>query len=177
MSWSAIEWAQDATTVRGSTYAVLVVLARFADPVSGECWPGVRAIARRAHVSTATVGPALDRLERAELVELVERGIGTRPSRYRLPAVASRPDRDATGVSVAIDRDADRAGGIGANGQGSSVAISSVSGATVATDTDTSVTESVVTDEVARARRAELVEQVTGPLREGLGFRSSRAIG
>lgn len=92
MSWAAYLWARDGTDVKGSTWQVLCALALAADD-DGLCWPGMRTLARWAHVSTSTVPPAVERLTAAGLVEVVEVGRRGRANVYRVPVKVSRSRR------------------------------------------------------------------------------------
>ena len=55
-----------------SELAVMVALAKFANP-EGVCWPSLKTIASYAHMSRRGVMHALNRLERAGLVERTRR--------------------------------------------------------------------------------------------------------
>lgn len=53
-----------ASEVTGRCYTTLLVLARYADDNSGQCWPGMRAISFLARQSLRTTVWAIDELER-----------------------------------------------------------------------------------------------------------------
>jgi len=89
VSWAAYLWARDATDVKGTSWSVLCALALAADD-DGLCWPGMRTLARWAHVSTSTVPGAVEQLSAAGLVEVVRRGRRGHANVYRVPVQVYR---------------------------------------------------------------------------------------
>ena len=85
-------------SVHGSTKAVLVALASFADH-DRTCWPSVRTLAHRTGYATRTVQRALRELERRGLLVMKERHEWPRTNAYRLARMliyaAPDPDDDA----------------------------------------------------------------------------------
>lgn len=82
MSFKAVDWVLDHSAAEGSVRLVALVLAENADQDTGECYPTVQTIARRARVSERTARNALRGLE--ELDELHTRtreGKGKRADR------------------------------------------------------------------------------------------------
>ena len=59
-----------ASEVTGRCYTTLLVLARFADDNTGQCWPGMRAISFLSRQSLRTTVWAIDELEKGGWIEI-----------------------------------------------------------------------------------------------------------
>jgi len=73
-------------------FAVLVVLATFADESGGNCWPSKTTIAKKARASRRGVQKVLRRLERRGLVSVVARASRHNSTRYQLNLAALTRD-------------------------------------------------------------------------------------
>lgn len=69
MSFKIVDWVLDHSAAEGSVRLVALVLAENADQDTGECYPSVATIARRARVSVRTAQTALRVLEELEELE------------------------------------------------------------------------------------------------------------
>jgi hypothetical protein len=63
-----------ASEVTGRCYTTLLVLARFADDNTGQCWPGMRAISFLSRQSLRTTVWAIDELTQAGWIEVEKKG-------------------------------------------------------------------------------------------------------
>jgi DNA-binding PadR family transcriptional regulator len=183
VSWPALVWARDQTDVRGASYAVLWVLAAAADD-AGVAWPSWRTLARWAHVSTGSLGPALTELECAGLVE-VTRGHGRSSNRYRLSgAVAESLEGCGQPASDAVAESHNDA--VAESQDFRSDAIWRANGAAAATDYPETQIKTFAgarahareADELPRAtadERARVAAEVAA-LRDGLGLRARRDV-
>lgn len=68
MSIAALNWAWGQTDLSSSTKLVLVALADRANEDTGECWPGLESVAKRACMSTRQVSRHLTKLTEAGLI-------------------------------------------------------------------------------------------------------------
>jgi DNA-binding transcriptional ArsR family regulator len=72
VSFAAVEWAWRQRAGDGTAKAVLILLAFHADE-AGECWPGRGRMVARLELSRNTIREAVNRLERAGLLQVVPR--------------------------------------------------------------------------------------------------------
>lgn len=82
MSFKAVDWVLDFSQAEGGVRLVAIVLAENADQDTGECFPTIETIARRARVSERTARSALRALETLGELETFQRqGRGKRADR------------------------------------------------------------------------------------------------
>lgn len=98
MSMKAVNWALD-QSVSGSAKAVLIVISFRFNESSGDCFPGVKRIAKDAGLSRSTVLRALSELQRSGLLQVESRpgsGSGRLTNIYRLPLHLASQARSQT---------------------------------------------------------------------------------
>lgn len=71
-----------ASGVSGRSYTTLLVLARYANDETGECWPGMRAISFMARQSVRTTVWAIDELRNAGWIEVERKAAKGGCNRY-----------------------------------------------------------------------------------------------
>jgi len=97
MHGRSLAWVRDRCQVEGlSRRVVLFAIAAYGDRRDGSCTASAATLARTAGLSVRQVRRVLDDLIFLELVELVERGRGRRPSVHRVhPSLWTRSDDTA----------------------------------------------------------------------------------
>lgn len=79
MSFKVVEWVLDHSEATGAARMVATVLAENADQDTGECYPSLETICRRARVSVRTARNAIRSLEQLTEIETHRnKGLGTR---------------------------------------------------------------------------------------------------
>lgn len=66
----------EASDVSGRSYMTLLVLARYADDETGQCWPGMRAVSFMARQSVRTTVRAIEKLAQAGWIEVGKKAVG-----------------------------------------------------------------------------------------------------
>ena len=80
MSWKITQWVCESSEAVGSARLVSLVLSENADEDTGECYPSMETICRKARVSERTARSAIRSLEAlGEIETFRNKGLGTRP--------------------------------------------------------------------------------------------------
>jgi len=84
MSWQAVEAVFENSRSKGNARLLLLTIAEHADKDTGECWPGIGRLMKRAGLSRATVCHHLDTLKKLGELKVVKKGGGRYSNRYRV---------------------------------------------------------------------------------------------
>ncbi len=84
MSWQAVDAVFENSRSKGNARLLLLTIAEHADKDTGECWPGIGRLMKRAGLSRATVCHHLDTLKKMGELKVVRKGGGRYSNRYRV---------------------------------------------------------------------------------------------